>query len=127
VPREEFRKLAKDFLDMPDLADKKYKDRYKEEKLFDEQLNRVSILYKPQNPDKEEVQTQEVLIKPDPSGDKVASIYIDRVINNKDSFLHKSMLWQIDRSFQVTTTSQKPATAEKTTVLKVTWDEDKEE
>src|ERR1044071_495268 len=45
VPREEFRNLAKDFLDLPDLTEKKFKDRYIEEKLFDEQINRVSILY----------------------------------------------------------------------------------
>src|SRR6185295_9332188 len=107
VPREEFRNLAKDFLEIPDLTDKKYKDRYKEEKLFDETLNRVIITYKPQNPDKEELQKQEVLIAPDPSGDKVNSIIIDRVISNKDSFLQKNMLWRVDKSFQVTTTAQK--------------------
>jgi hypothetical protein len=127
VPREEFRRLAKDFLDIPDLTDKKYKKRYSEEKLFDEQLNRVSITYKPENSDKEEVQKQEVLIKPDPSGDKITSIFIDRVINNRDSFLQKTMLWRVDKSFQVTTSAQKPGQPETTTIMKVTWGEDEDE
>jgi hypothetical protein len=127
VPREEFRSLAKDFLETPDLTDKKYKNQYTEERLFDEQLNRVIISYKPQNPDREEVQKQEVLIAPGPAGDKVNSIIIDRVINNKDSFLQKNMLWQVDKSFQVTTIAQKPGHPETTTIIKVTWGEDEDE
>jgi HD superfamily phosphohydrolase len=124
VPREEFLSLAKDFLEIPDLTDKKYEGRYTEEKLFDETLNRIIISYKPQNPDKEELQKQEILIAHDPSGDKVNSIIIDRVISNKDSFLQKSMLWQVDKSFQVTTTAQKPGQPEITTIMKITWGED---
>lgn len=127
VPREEFRNLATDFLNIPDLSEKKYKTRYKEEKLFDETLNRVIISYTPQNADKEEVQQQEILITPDPSGDKVNSIIIDRVISNKDGFLEKKMLWQVDKSFQITTTSQKPAQPEITSTLKVSWNEKEEE
>lgn len=122
VPREQFRSLAKDFLEIPDLADKKYIKRYTEEKIFDETLNRVIISYKPQNPDKEELQKQEILIATDASGDKVSSIIIDRVISNKDSFLQKSMLWQVDKSFQVTTIAQKPGQPETTTIMKVTWE-----
>jgi len=127
VPREEFKNLAKDFLDLPDLTEKKFKDRYIEEKLFDEQINRVSISYKPKKPEEEDIQKQEILIKPDPAEDKIASIFIDRVINNRDSFLHKIMFWQIDRSFQITTISQKPAKPETTTILKVVWGKDDEE
>lgn len=124
VPREEFRSLAKDFLDMPDISEEKYKARYKEEKLFDQTLNRVIITYTPQNPDKEEVQQQEVLITPGPSGDKVNSIIIEKLISNKNGFLQKKMLWLVDRSFQVTTISQKPAQPETTTTLKVSWNEE---
>ncbi len=127
VPREQFRSLAKDFLDIPDLTDKKYKNRYTEEKLFDETLNRVIISYKPKNPDKEELQKQEVLIAPGSSGDKVNSIIINRLISNKDSFLQKNMLWQVDKSFQVTTIAQKPGQPEITTIMKIIWGEDVDE
>jgi len=122
VPRDQFKGLAKDFLSIPDIAEKKYATRYTEEKIFDETLNRVIISYKPQNMEKEEVQKQEILITPDPSGDKVSSIIIDYIISNKDSFLMKRMLWETDKSFQVTTTAQKPGKPETTSILKVTWE-----
>ncbi len=41
IPREQFREEAKDFLTVPDLATSNYEDRYTEEKLFDETMNRV--------------------------------------------------------------------------------------
>jgi len=126
VRREEFRGLAKDFLSIPDLTEKKYQDRYREEKMFDETLNRVILTYKPENQDKEELQDQEVLITPDLSGDKVNSIIIDQVISNKDGFLQKRMLWQVDQSFQVTTIAQKPGEPETITTMKVTWNEKEE-
>ena len=37
-------------------------------------MNRVLLIYTPLNPEKEEIQRQEVLIKPDPSGDKVQTL-----------------------------------------------------
>ena len=82
--------------------------------MFDETFNRVILTYLPVNPDKEEIQRQEVLIKPDPSGDKVTNIIIDNVINNQDSSVQKNMLWQIDKSFQVTTIRQLPGQPETT-------------
>lgn len=123
VKREEFRGLAKDFLDIPDLSDKKFKKLYTEEKLYDASLNRVILTYKPLNPDDEEIQKQEVLISPDEAaGDKVRSFIIDRVMVSKDSSVQIRMLWQVDESFQVTTISQKPGQPETIYTLKVTWE-----
>jgi hypothetical protein len=129
IPREEFAAAAKDFLDIPDLSDPKVTKRYKEEQArYDDLLNRVVITYTPLSPDKEEVKKQEVLITPNAAaGDKVTNIIIVREINNRDSFLQKKMLWQMDKSFQVITTRQKPGIPEKTTVMKVSWNEEKSE
>lgn len=33
------------------------------------------------------------------------------------------MFWQMDKSFQITTISQKPGQPEKTKIIKVTWNE----
>jgi hypothetical protein len=124
IPREEFRAAAIDFLSIPDLSDKKVAKRYKEETLFDETINRVVITYTPQNPDKEEIQKQELLVTPNvATGDKVNNIIITRVISNKDSFMKQNMLWLMDKSFQVATTLQKPGKPEKTTTVKVAWNE----
>ena len=87
-------------------------------------MNRVIITYTPKNPDKEEIQKQELLVTPNvATGDKVNNIIINRVISNRDSFIEKNMLWQMDKSFQVVTTIQKPGKPEKTTTAKVTWNE----
>lgn len=124
VHRNQFRELAKDFLTIPDLASSQYKDRYKEDKQFDETLNRVLLTYMPVNPEKELIQRQEMLIRPDPGGDKVTTIIINTVNNSKDSSVQKKMLWQVDQSFQVITTRQLPGQPETTSTIKVVWNEE---
>jgi hypothetical protein len=128
IPREEFASAAKDFLSIPDLSDPKVAKKYKEEQArYDESLNRVVITYTPLNPDKEEIKKQELLVTPsEAAGDKVSNIIVLKETNNRDSFLQKKMLWQLDKSFQVVTTTQKPGEPEKVTILKVSWNEPKE-
>ncbi len=124
VKREQFRGLAQDFLELPDLTENKYSDRFVEERLFDESMNRVIISYKPKNPEKEEIQKLEVLITPDIArGDQVDNFIIERMVNNRDGYLHKYLLWRVDKSFQVTTTTQNPSAPELITTLKVSWNE----
>ena len=122
IKREEFREAAKDFLNIPDLASAGYEGRYIEGKHFDETLNKVLITYTPVNPEKEEIQRQEVLVNA--AGDKVTNIIIDQVNNTKDSTVQKKMLWQIDKSFQVTTIKQLPGRPETISTLRVLWNED---
>ncbi len=125
IPREQFAEVAKEFLDIPDLSDKEVAKRYKEDPaVHDEMMNRVIITYTPINPDKEEIKRQELLATPIPGEDaRVNNIIIIREISNRDSFLQKKMLWQLDKSFQVVTTSQKPGKPEISTTTKVIWNE----
>jgi len=126
IPREEFRAAAKEFLVIPDLSLKNVAKRYKEEPAqYDELMNRVIITYTPIDPKKEEIKKQEILVTPNTSaGDNVTNIIITKVISNKDSFLQKNMLWQMDKSFQVITTTQKPGKPEIVKTVKVSWNED---
>ena len=125
IRREDFRSVAKEFLDIPDLSEKKVAKQYMEETRYDELLNRVIITYTPINSDDGEIKKQEIQVTPDlASGDKVNNILINRVINNRDGFLQKDMLWQIDKSFQVVTITRQPGQPEKITTTKVTWNED---
>jgi hypothetical protein len=123
IHRENFRKEANDFLTIPDIAESKYADRFIEEKSFDETLNRVLITYIPVKPEKEIIQRQEILIKPDPSGDKLTNIIINSVYSTKDSTVQKKLLWRVDESFQVTTTKQLPGQPETNSTVKVVWNE----
>ncbi|HKO82528.1 MAG TPA: hypothetical protein VJU78_19095 [Chitinophagaceae bacterium] len=123
IPREQFREAAKDFLSIPDLSSSEYDDRYKEEKQFDETMNRVVLTYTPLKPGKEEIQRQEVLIKPDPSGDKITNIIINQIINTKDSSVQKRLLWKVDESFQIINTKQLKGQPETTSTVKIVWGE----
>jgi hypothetical protein len=121
--REEFRSLAKDFLDLPDLTDKKLNKRFTKESRYDESLGRLIITMLPVNPAKEEIQREEVLIKPDPSGDRVMSIIIDYTKSNRDSAVQKRLLWMVDESFQVSTMKQLKAQPEMVSTFRVVWNE----
>lgn len=125
INRENFAAEAKDFLETPDLSDQKVAALYKEEPaVHDGLLNRVILTYTPIDPGKVEFKKQELLATPIPGQDaQINDIIIIREINNKDSFMQKKMLWQVDKSFQVVTTSQKPAQPEQVTTVKVTWNE----
>lgn len=126
IPREDFRKEAREFLEIPDLSDQKIAERYKEEPArYDELMGRVIISYTALDPAKEEFKNQELLVTPNlASGDKVNSIITTRVISNRDSFVQKNMLWRMDKSFQVTTILQKPGGFEKVTTSRVIWNDE---
>ncbi len=126
VPRGEFADLAKDFLSIPDLSDQKVARRFKEEPaIYEKLINRVIITYTPIDFEKEEIKKQEMLVTPSPAGDKVNNIIVIKEISNRDSFLQKKMLWQLDKYFQIITTSQKKGKPEESTIIKVSWNEDK--
>lgn len=126
IHRENFKAEARDFLEIPDLSDKKVARKYKEEPpIYDQLMGRVIFKYLPLNPEKEEVKSQELLATPVPGADaKINNIIIIREISNRDSFLQKKLLWQMNKSFQIITTTQKPGQPEKVTVTKVTWNEE---
>lgn len=126
IHRENFKEEAKDFLSVPDISSSTYRNRYVEEKLIDETLDRVLLTYTPLNPDKEEVQRQEVLIKRDPSGDKVTNIIINTTTNTRDSSVEKKLLWKVGESFQTIITKQLAGQPETTSTVKVIWNEDEQ-
>ena len=53
IRREDFRKYAGDFLQLPDLSDKKFAGKYDESKFFDASLNRAIITYTPKDKEQE--------------------------------------------------------------------------
>jgi len=122
LKREEFKDAAKDFLSIPDISSEKLKDEYVETKLFDEDLEQVVLNYMPKKPDKE-ITRQEVMIKPDNDGDKVKSIFIDRVNSNDDSTVHKILFWQVDKRFRTVTITQVPNKPEKKETIEVVWND----
>lgn len=121
ISRNEIRALANDFLNIPDISQKQYKDEYKESQNYDPDLGLVSLLTLPKTTSSADIQKQEVLIKPDSEGGKIVTMYIDREWGNKDSSVTKKMIWQVDGYFQVLTLKQFPGQPETSHLLKVTW------
>jgi hypothetical protein len=122
--REQFKDAAVDFLNLPDISTKDFRDRYTEDKQFDETLNRVLLVYTPIKPEQEVIQRQEVLIKPDVAGDQVSSIIVNTAVATKDSMIEKKMLWSVDQNFRVTTIRQLNGQPETTSSYKISWNED---
>ncbi len=126
VKREEFGNLAHDFSETPDLTEYSIGKNYKEDKLYDQSLNRVILTYTPLKKNAE-VLRQEVVIIPGSTGDdKVKDFIIDRIQNKKDSTIHKRLLWQVDESFQVVDIIEKDSIAVSTKTTKVIWNKQEE-
>lgn len=132
VKREEFKQLAKDFLETPDIS-KTLGGKYTEERMMNNDLGLAVFIATPKDADLE-VRRQEVRIEPDPPNDKITdspngkikSIYIEKVKNDKDSSVTKRMTWYADRKFQIVTITQKSNNEEKTSVMEVVWNQENE-
>ncbi|MFN2456936.1 MAG: hypothetical protein ABR502_01935 [Chitinophagaceae bacterium] len=122
IKREEFRKTAQEFLDIPDITSSKLRNEYVEQKIFDESLNKVILNYTTKDTGAE-ILRQEVLIQPNPMGDEVKTIFIDRVQRFNDSTVQKKMSWQVNKWFQVTTITQKGKQPEKVQTVEVIWND----
>jgi hypothetical protein len=121
IKREEFRTYAGDFLNLPDLTDKAYADKYEESKFFDATLNRAVITYTPKDKSSE-LQREEVTIAPgEGEADKVKNIIIDKLVVTKDSSITKRMLWNVGESFQVTSIIQQPGHEDVTQTIRLLW------
>jgi hypothetical protein len=107
IPKEEFKKYASDFINMPDITQKKWRGDYIESKLYDEDLNSVVLSYNLKDEtNNAEIRKQEVIIEPNQEeGDQVKTIIVDKFSGKKDQSVRKHMLWQVDKRFQIVTIS----------------------
>ena len=112
IRREDFRALAKDFLEIPDITEPVYQGRFEESRILDKDLNRVLITYIPNDPSKELIQRQEVLVIPSEGIGTMDNVIVNYFSNTRDSSVEKKMLWKMNQYFQVTTIKQKPGMPE---------------
>jgi len=120
VKREDFKTLARDFLETPDIS-KHFGGKYKEERMMNNELGQAVFIATPKDKSLE-VQRQEVRIVPQEPNDQVKSIYIEKFLSNDDSSVIKRLTWYADEKFQVITITQKKGGEEKTSVMNVIWD-----
>jgi len=121
IKRENFKNEAKDFLTIPDVSSNELKNDYVETKLYDADLDQVSLSYMPK--EKGEITRQEVLIKPSAQGDKVTSIYVNRTTSSGGTTTQKILFWQIDKRFRIVTIIQHNNEPDKTVAVDVVWND----
>lgn len=123
--RNEFRRLAKEFLELPDLTEEKYTQRFRQDVIYDTTIGKVIVVCLPVDPKNEVMQRQELILTPNLEGkdSKIDNIIIDYIENSKDSSIQKKMLWNAHRNFIITTIKQLPGKDEEITTRKVIWNE----
>ena len=123
ITRQEFRDHAKDFLSLPDLSSAKLRDQFVETQMFDQELKSIVLNYTPKE-EGNEIQRQEVIIQPnEQTGDKVKSIYIDRLLEEGGSRIQKRLTWAVDQYFQVVTITKGEDRPEQVKILKLSWNQ----
>ena len=123
IPREDFRKYAKDFLDIPDISTGSKQDDYQETKMYDEELNKVILTYTTNKPD-EEIRREDVMLENDQNGNsQVKTIIINKLQTEDNTTVEKNMVWQVDKRFLVVTKTEAPKGPEKIKKLEVVWND----
>ena len=122
ISREDVRKYAKDFLEIPDIKDPEYGSDYEELTNFDSLLGRVFMSYTAYDKDVEVVK-QDVTILPrfGDGEDEVKTIYIEKTESDDGTTIEKKMLWEMKKYFNITTITQKENAPEKIRNLKIEW------
>lgn len=121
IPREEFRKYAKDFLEIPDITKKEWKGDYSETTSYDTLIGRALLTYTANNSDLELLR-QDVTILPTFGGnDEVKTIYIHQLLNEDDEIIEKKMYWEVNNYFTITTITQKEKGPERVKKLQLFW------
>lgn len=121
IPREQFRAEAAPFLEMEDIAGKKWRDEYNESRMFDEVLKRAVFSYTPKEEDAP-ILRQDITIEPGAGGnDAVKTIFINRLLDAGDSTVQQKMLWEVARRFQVVTTVSRPGRPDANRTVELWW------
>jgi len=126
VKREEFRALAQDFLETPDLTRESIGKKYQEEKFYDEGLNRVIFTYTPIKKAGEVLSQQITVIPTQAETDQVKSIVIEKMKRQNGNDLHQRLLWQVDESFQIVDIIEKDGKVISKKKTDVIWNRPKE-
>lgn len=121
IRREDVRKYAADFLNLPNLKDQEIGSDYSASTIYDSLLNMVLLTYMADDKDLEVIR-MELRVTPTFDGnDQVQSVYIEKNISKRKEFINKKMTWEVDKYFMIRTISQKKNEPEEVHDLKITW------
>ncbi|HEX2607456.1 MAG TPA: hypothetical protein VHK91_08755 [Flavisolibacter sp.] len=125
IRREEFKTYAADFLNLPDITSSKWKDDYKEDKIYDEDLKSVILTYttsEAENP----IRREDVMLNGSPNeygNSEVHTIIINKMETEDDLTTEKNMVWYVNKRFIIVTKTQKGTQPEQVKKLQVIWND----
>ena len=121
LKREDFRKAAAEFLNLPDISSKKLRKKYEVTRLFDETIEKVILSYATKDVEME-ITREDIIILPTVAADHVVeSIYIERVQETPTGNVQKKMFWEANKRFQITSIIQNENQPEKIETVQVSW------
>jgi hypothetical protein len=128
IKREDFRKYAADFLQLPDISTSKWKDDYEESNMYDDELKSAILTYTTREK-ANQVRREDVIIQPNNStgNSDVRTIVVDQLLPSGDSTVEKHLVWQADQRFLVVTKVERPGRPENVRKLEVIWNDFKSE
>jgi len=109
-------------LETPDITKYSIGKKYKEDRSFDEKMNRILLIYTPMK-DNLEVLRQELVVAPDEytGSGIIKSVIIEKMKATKDSSIHQRLLWLADEKFQVVNIIEKNGQPVSTKITEVIW------
>jgi hypothetical protein len=120
IKHDEFDKLAQDFI-LPDLQQDIFEKNFKESSFIDQTTQSATFNYTSTD-NKLSLQRVDVLATPDELYSKVKSIFLQLMLNKKDTIIVKKLYWQTNKHFQIATIIQAPNQPKKMKQLQLTWD-----
>lgn len=123
IKREDFKEVSRPFVNLPNIADGKLKNKYTESRLYDETLDRFVITYTPKDVQADlEITRQDVVIIPNTGeGENIESVYIERHLQNGDSTVQMKMNWEGAKGFTIRSIIQKKNRPEVVRTTEVVW------
>jgi hypothetical protein len=124
LKREEFSKIARDFIEIPDISAKKIKNDYQETQMYDESLNGIILTYTTSERDNK-VQRQDVILGQanEDGNTDVATIIVHTIENSRTKSVEKNMVWYVNKRFIIVTKTNTADQPEKIEKLEVIWNE----
>jgi hypothetical protein len=122
LKREEFRKVASDFVEIPDITAKKIKNDYAETQMYDESLQSIILTYTTSEIDNK-VQRQDVILGQanEDGNNDVSTIIVHTMENLKKTSIEKNMVWYVNKRFIIVTKTNTANQPEKIEKLEVIW------
>lgn len=124
IKREDFSKVAEDFIKLPDISSDKLYDEYEETQMYDDALESFILTYITKEEDNEIQRADVMLGRANEEGtNDVRNIIVRTIVNKGNTSIEKNMVWYVDQKFIIITKTFTKDQPEKINKLEVVWND----